>query len=42
MEYKEGTEFIRLAVWARVLVFIHNLMELMRRIVCMFATAWHK
>ena len=42
MEYKGGTEAIRLAVWARVLVFIHNLLALIRRIVCMFAAAWRK
>ena len=42
MEYKAGTEVIRLAVWARVSVFIHNLLDLMRRIVCMFAAAWRK
>jgi len=42
MEYKGGTEVIRLAVWARVLVFIHNLLVLMRRIVCMFVAAWRK
>jgi len=42
MEYKGGTEVIRLAVWARVLVFIHNLLELTMRIVCMFAAARRK
>jgi hypothetical protein len=42
MEYKRGTKVIRLAVWVRLLVFIHNLLELMRHIVYTFGAAWHK
>jgi len=28
MEHKVGTEIIRLAFWARVLIFVHNVLEI--------------
>jgi hypothetical protein len=42
MQYKGDIAVIRPAVWARVLVFIRNLLELMRRDVGMFETACRK